>query len=98
MTSTVFPKVVSEILAAIFDISDDSDLIQYIQEIIDTVDTGVMKVMDEDPDFNPLSGEAYKMINASGLRQLKSIIFFLFLSFFLSFFIFYFCTKFKSSL
>lgn len=77
LTSNVFPESVAHILTSVFNINNsyNLDLIQYFQEIIDTVDIGVKTMPDEDPDFVPLSNEIhshYRMINASGLHQLES--------------------------
>lgn len=76
MISNIFPQSVTEILSSVFNISDDSDYMQHIQEIIDTVDIGVKTITDEDPTFLPLNKERdipYQMINSVGLRELESI-------------------------
>ncbi len=76
MTSNIFPQGVADILSSVFNIADNSDLMQYFQEVIDTVDISVNNMIDEDPTFIPLSKDAnipHQMINASGLRQLKSM-------------------------
>ncbi|RIA81589.1 hypothetical protein C1645_550331 [Glomus cerebriforme] len=73
MTSNIFPHGVSEILSSVFNTTDNSDLMQYFLEMIDTVDVGVKTMIDEDPTFLPLSEEMYtphRMINATGLREL----------------------------
>ncbi len=73
MTSNVFPQ---DILSSIFNIADNSNLVQHFQEIIDTVNIGVKTMADENPDFVPLNKEVHiphQIINASGLRELKSI-------------------------
>ncbi|PKK71071.1 hypothetical protein RhiirC2_440559 [Rhizophagus irregularis] len=70
---TVFP---TDFLSTIFNLADNSDIMQHIQEIIDTTDSGVKTICDQLPNFNPLSNESnipYKMINESGLRELKSM-------------------------
>uniref|UniRef100_U9SUG7 Protein kinase domain-containing protein n=1 Tax=Rhizophagus irregularis (strain DAOM 181602 / DAOM 197198 / MUCL 43194) TaxID=747089 RepID=U9SUG7_RHIID len=79
LTSNVFPESVAHILTSVFNINNsyNLDLIQYFQEIIDTVDIGVKTMPDEDPDFVPLSNEIhshYRMINASGLHQLEKFL------------------------
>src|SRR6266508_824933 len=76
LTSNIFPQGVTDILSLIFNIADNSDLKQYFQEVIDTIDISVNHMIDEDPTFIPLSKDAnipHQMINASGLRQLKSM-------------------------
>jgi hypothetical protein len=76
MTSNLFPNGVADFLSTIFNLADNSDFMQHIQEIIDTVDNGVKTICDKRPDFNPLNNEGdipYKMINESGLRELKSM-------------------------
>ena len=77
MTSNVISQTVSDILSAVFNISDNSDLTQYFQEIIDTVDIGVKTITDDEPNFIPLDdgnqSVPHKMINASGLHKLKSM-------------------------
>ena len=76
MTSNIFPNGVADILSSIFNLNEKSDFVQHIQEIIDAVDSGVKTIDDEYPDFNPLSKEKdipYQMINATGLRELKSM-------------------------
>jgi len=74
--SNIFPQGIADILSSVFNIVDNSDLMQYFQEIIDTVDICVRNMTDEDPDFIPLSKEdniPYQTINAFGLRELKSM-------------------------
>lgn len=76
MTSDIFPQGVAEIFSSVFSVKDNSDLMHYFQEIMDTVDIGVKTMIDEDPTFLPLSDETYtshQMINASGLRELESM-------------------------
>ncbi|CAB4383219.1 unnamed protein product [Rhizophagus irregularis] len=71
---TVFP---TDFLSTIFNLADNSDIMQHIQEIIDTTDSGVKTICDQLPNFNPLSNESnipYKMINESGLRELKNFL------------------------
>ncbi|RIA85187.1 hypothetical protein C1645_831146 [Glomus cerebriforme] len=74
VTSNMFPNGIADILSAIFNLTDNSDFMQYFQEIIDTVDIGVRTIIDECPDFKPLSSERNipcKMINSTGLRELE---------------------------
>jgi hypothetical protein len=79
MSLNILPQGVTDILSSVFNISDNSDLMQYFQEIMDTVDIGVKTMIDEDPTFLPLSDEmftsqtSHRMINATGLRQLESM-------------------------
>ncbi|PKC55367.1 kinase-like protein [Rhizophagus irregularis] len=76
MASNLFADGVADFLSTIFNLADNSDIIQHIQEIIDTVDSGVKTICDELPNFNPLNNESntpYKIINESGLRELKSM-------------------------
>ncbi|GES87218.1 kinase-like domain-containing protein [Rhizophagus clarus] len=79
LTSNIFPESVAHILSSVFDINNSYNLklIQYFQEIIDTVDISVKTMPDEEPDFVPLSNEIhtqYRMINASGLHQLEKFL------------------------
>ncbi|CAG8476122.1 17633_t:CDS:10 [Funneliformis caledonium] len=72
-TLSVFQKVVASNLSSIFNTSN-TDITQYFQEIIDTIDIGVRTVTDENPDFIPLNDDKsnpYLTINAIGLRELK---------------------------
>ncbi|CAI2181887.1 15034_t:CDS:10, partial [Funneliformis geosporum] len=72
-----FPPDVANILTSIFNISGNSDLMKYFQEIIDIVDVGIKTIIDENPDFIPLNKEVYiphQMINNSGLRELKGFL------------------------
>ncbi|CAG8454737.1 19577_t:CDS:10 [Rhizophagus irregularis] len=77
MASNLFADGVADFLSTIFNLADNSDIIQHIQEIIDTVDSGVKTICDELPNFNPLNNESntpYKIINESGLRELKNFL------------------------
>ncbi|GBC50222.2 uncharacterized protein OCT59_017269 [Rhizophagus irregularis] len=77
MTSNLLPNGVADFLSTIFNLADNSDFMQHIQEIINTVDSGVKTICDKRPDFNPLNNEGvipYKMINESGLRELKNFL------------------------
>jgi hypothetical protein len=72
---TIFPNGVADILSTIFN-ADNSDFMQHIQEIIDTVDSGIKTITDDLPKFTPLNKERdipYQIINDTGLRELKSM-------------------------
>ncbi|PKY43390.1 hypothetical protein RhiirA4_457363, partial [Rhizophagus irregularis] len=77
MASNLFTDGVADFLSTIFNLTDNSDIMQHIQEIINTVDIGVKTICDELPKFNPLNDESnipYKIINESGLRELKNFL------------------------
>ncbi|CAG8568541.1 13370_t:CDS:10 [Funneliformis mosseae] len=78
MSLNAFPQVVTDILSSVFSITENSDIMKYFQEVIDTVDISVKTMTDENPDFIPLSKEEvnipHQMINASGLHMLKKFL------------------------
>ena len=71
ITLNSFPQAVVDNFSSVFNIDDDSGLIQHFQEIIDTVEAGVKTMVDEDSKFTPLSNG--NMINALGLQELKGM-------------------------
>ncbi|CAJ0767303.1 8151_t:CDS:2, partial [Entrophospora sp. SA101] len=78
-TSNLFPQEICNILSGIFNVKiDNSDeIVQYFQEIIDTVGIGVKEIIDINPDFILLEHDResnYPIINASGIHALASFI------------------------
>ncbi|CAH1766566.1 2743_t:CDS:10, partial [Entrophospora sp. SA101] len=76
-TSNLFPQEICNILSGIFNVKiDNSDeIVQYFQEIIDTVGIGVKEIIDINPDFILLEHDResnYPIINASGIHALAS--------------------------
>jgi hypothetical protein len=72
----IFPDSVANTLSTVFNMTDGTNFMQHIQEIIDTIDISEKNIEDTHPNFNPLSKEReipYQMINDTGLRELKGI-------------------------
>ncbi|CAJ0649905.1 14520_t:CDS:10 [Entrophospora sp. SA101] len=78
-TSNLFPQEIGNILSGIFNVKiDNSDeIVQYFQEIIDTIGVGVKEINDNNPDLVPLERDResnYQVLNASGIRALASFV------------------------
>ena len=76
MTLDFFPQGVINNFSSVFNIEDNSGLIQHFQEIIDTVNAGVKTIVDDCPNFIPLGIDdhiPHKLINVSGLQDLKGM-------------------------
>ncbi|CAJ0632704.1 5888_t:CDS:10, partial [Entrophospora sp. SA101] len=80
VTSNLFPQEIGNILSRIFNVKiDNSDeIVQYFQEIIDTVGVGVKEIIDDtNPGLVPLEHDREsncQVLNASGIRALASFI------------------------
>nr|CAG8552733.1 13592_t:CDS:10 [Entrophospora candida] len=78
-TSNLFPQEINNVLLGTFNIKigNRNEVVQYFQEIIDTIGVGVKEINDTNPDLVPLEHDKEsncQILNASGIHALASFV------------------------